>query len=54
MNVVGAYSLRPSVALDVNGSSRSRENEIFFDDRPLNTFHDGTLAYIEAWGEARL
>ena len=51
INVVNAYST--SVALDVNGSSRFRGNEIYFYDQPLNTFYS-TLAYAESTGQVRL
>lgn len=51
INVVNAYST--SVALDVNGSSRFRGNEIFFYDQPLDTFYS-TLAYAEATSQVRL
>ena len=51
INVVNAYST--SVALDVNGSSRFRGNEIYFYDQPLDKFYS-TLAYAESSGEVRL
>ena len=51
INVVNAYST--SVALDVNGTSRFRGNEIYFYDQPLDTFYS-TLAYVEATGQVRL
>lgn len=51
INVVNAYST--SVALDVNGSSRFRGNEIYFYDQPLDKFYS-TLAYAESTGEVRL
>lgn len=47
----GVYST--SVALDVNGSSRFRGNEIYFYDQPLDTFYS-TLAYVESTGQVRL
>lgn len=47
----GVYST--SVALDVNGSSRFRGNEIFFYDEPEDTFYS-TLSYVEATGQVRL
>ena len=51
INVVNAYST--SVALDVNGTSRFRGNEIYFYDQPLDTFYS-TLAYAESTGQVRL
>ena len=51
INVVNAHST--SVALDVNGSTRFRGNEIFFYDEPLTTFYS-TLAYAESTGQVRL
>jgi len=51
INVANAYST--AVALDVNGSTRIRGNDIFFYDEPLTTFYS-TLAYIESAGEVRL
>lgn len=51
VNVVNPYST--SVALDVNGSTRFRGNDIFFYDEPLTTFYS-TLAYSESTGEVRL
>lgn len=47
----GVYST--SVALDVNGSTRVRGNEIFFYDEPLTNFYS-TLAYVESTGQVRL
>lgn len=51
VNVANLYST--SVALDVNGSTRFRGNDIFFYDEPLDTFYS-TLAYSESTGEVRL
>lgn len=51
INVVNAYTT--SVALDVNGSTRIRGNDLFFYDEPLTTFYS-TLAYVESAGEVRL
>lgn len=51
INVVNAYST--SVALDVNGTSRFRGNEIYFYDQPLDTFYN-TLSYAESTGQVRL
>ena len=51
INVVNAYST--SVALDVNGTSRIRGNEIYFYDEPMDAFYS-TLSYVEATGQVRL
>lgn len=51
INVVNPYTT--SVALDVNGSTRIRGNDLFFYDEPLTTFYS-TLAYVESAGEVRL
>lgn len=51
INVINAYST--SVALDVNGTTRFRGNEIYFYDQPLDAFYS-TLAYVEATGQVRL
>jgi len=47
----GVYST--SVALDVNGSTRVRGNEIYFYDEPMTEFYS-TLAYVESTGQVRL
>lgn len=51
INVVNPYTT--ALALDVNGSTRIRGNDIFFYDEPLTTFYS-TLAYVETTGEVRL
>ena len=51
INVVNPYTT--TVALDVNGSTRFRGNQIYFYDEPLDTFYS-TLAYAEALGQVQL
>lgn len=51
INVVNPYAT--TVALDVNGSTRFRGNQIYFYDEPNTAFYS-TLAYAEALGQVQL